>query len=319
MIKTPRNQFPPLPVMHTFEDVLRMVKETSDSFYMTAFILECWLGQLTNYYVAEYSEKKQAKERQLQTGIGLRLFDETFQLNSPEEVQRIIECIARFAEYRDPQSQIVFRAFGCMNQDFPFPDLASMAALPAEERMERFTAHTREFFCRLCSWVEAIIHKSTHVHSWLSPVTFHPDMETREIASVGVLQRHIKTLTPEQKAYWQKHFYDLADAHSDKPKWLMLGKAMASEQTKEPHHPEVDLAVIRLWPVVIRHNWTYRELRDFLLEVLPTKQSYPCEREQDLAAYCANVLGLRKGGAKGRTKTREPLPGLDVARSLFAS
>jgi hypothetical protein len=305
--------------MHTLDDVFRVVGETGDNFYMTVFMLECWLGQLTNHYVAEYSEKKQAKDRRLQAGIGLRLFDETFRLSSPDEIQHTFECISRFAQHRDGQSQIVFQAFGCMNHDLPFPDASFFEGLPRSEVLTRMVDHTRQFFCRLCEWVEAIIHQSTHVHTWNAPVVFHPDPETREIASVGLLQRRFKALSPESQAYWKKHFDDVAAAHGDKPKWLMLGKAMASEDTKEPHHPDVDRAIILLWPLMKQHNWTYRDLITVLADVLPKYRGYPCEREQDLAAYCPNVLGLRKTGRAGRSKSANELQGLAVARAIFSS
>jgi hypothetical protein len=49
--------------------------------------------------------------------------------------------------------------------------------------------------------------------------------------------------------------------------------------------------------------------------VAPATLGYPCEREQDLAAYCANVLGLRKGW-KGKSAAQGGPPGADVARAL---
>lgn len=206
-----------------------------------------------------------------------------------------------------------------MNRDMPFPDVAELIALPKQEQLTRMAAHTRAFFCRLCDWVEAIIHQSTHVQTWNAPIVFHPDPETREIASVGLLQRHFKALSPESKSYWQKHFDDIAEAHADKPKWLMLGKAMASVDTKQPHHPEVDQAIILLWPLMQKHNWTYRDLIMVLAEVLPKRRGYPCDREQSIAAYCPNVLGLRKTGPAGRSQRKGDPSGLDVARAIFSS
>ena len=39
---------------------------------------------------------------------------------------------------------------------------------------------------------------------------------------------------------------------------------------------------------------------------------YPCGREQDLAAYCVNVLGLRKPGKGASAKNGHP-EGYDIA------
>ncbi len=305
--------------MHSLDDVIRTVGETGDNFYMTAFMLEAWLGRITNHYMAAYSEHKQAKDRNLQQGFARQSFDDIFKLETPDEVHHVFASIARFAEHRDAQPQIVFRAFGCMNIDFPFPSQDSFAHLPPLQRMEAMTAHARAFFSRLADWVEADIHLQTHVHTWNAPHVFDPDPVAREIASVGLLQRHYAGLSPESKAYWRKHFEDLATEHGSSPHWIKMGEAMANEASREPHHPEIDQAVIRLWPLVSRHNWTYRDLMTVLHEVLPTKQGYPCDGEQALATYCSNVLGLRKGGKGGRSVVKGELPGLGAARAIYSS
>lgn len=311
-------EFPPLPFMDTMDDALRISGETQDNFYVTVFMLEAWLGRITCHIVAEYSEKKQAKDRRLQKGVAKRYYNEMFGHTQDDEIRHIFAHVVRFAEHDDSQSEIIFKVFGMLGADMPFAAWPDPSTLARESFVREGVLQVRQFLDRMCDWVEAQIHRDTHVHTWLSPVSFHPDPETREIACVGVLQRNYPKLDEAAQKRWRAHYEDLAKRHADSAKWKMMGKAMASEETKEPHHPKVDQIVILLWPLVKRHNWTYRELMIVVGEVLPDHRGYPCDREQDLATYCANVLGLRKGKTN-RPPRRKVIPGLDVARKIFLS
>lgn len=91
---------------------------------------------------------------------------------------------------------------------------------------------------------------------------------------------------------------------------------MASESTRHWNYQDLDTAVISIWPLVKKHNWTYRDLMEFLTSQKLHSKSYPCEREQDLAAYCSNVLGLRKSG-QGKTAVNGRPAGYEVAVRLF--
>ena len=91
---------------------------------------------------------------------------------------------------------------------------------------------------------------------------------------------------------------------------------MAARETRHWNYPEVDAAVICLWPLVKRYHWTYRDLLNVMLEGDPQLRRYPCQRVEDLATYCANVLGLRKT-AQGKTSKKGRPQGCEVARRLF--
>lgn len=313
-----RLNFPPMPFMETMDDAIRICGETQDNFYVTAFMLECWLGRVTCHVVAEYSEKKQAKDRRLQKGTARRYFKQTFGHAQDNEIHHLFTQVIRFAEFDDPQSEVIFKIFAMMGADMPTEAWIKQGDLPRKEFLEQGVQHMRDWLERMCDWVEAQIHRDVHVHTWLSPVSFHPDADTRELANVGVLQRNYSNLDEAAQRRWRAHYEHLAAEHKNSPKWKMMGIAMASDEKKEPHHPKVDQLTILLWPLVTRHNWSYRELMTVLLELLPDQRGYPCGREQDLAAYCANVLGLRKGKTD-RPPRRKEVPGIEVARKLYGS
>jgi len=119
------------------------------------------------------------------------------------------------------------------------------------------------------------------------------------------------------KAWWEWHHSEAAERFKDSPKWPTLGKIMAAPLREDNRPAGVDEIVICLWPLVKRHNWTYRDLMTVVRKVLPTPHRYPLEREQDLAAYCPNVLGLRKPpGQPGKSSRDGCPPGSEVALKL---
>ncbi len=87
-------------------------------------------------------------------------------------------------------------------------------------------------------------------------------------------------------------------------------------------YPEIDSVVIAFWPLVQRFNWTYHDL----LEVLRLPNSplylhnrigkYPVSTEQEFAAHCRNIVGLRKRG-KGKSTAIALLKGHEIAVRLF--
>jgi hypothetical protein len=80
-------------------------------------------------------------------------------------------------------------------------------------------------------------------------------------------------------------------------------------------HPELDEAVISLWPLVQRHNWTFGDLLGVLRDVLPNSDIYPCQNERNLATYCAFTLRLRRFG-HGKTARDSRPPGYELALRL---
>jgi hypothetical protein len=90
---------------------------------------------------------------------------------------------------------------------------------------------------------------------------------------------------------------------------------MSSDSNRVWTYRELDTAIISLWPLVRRHNWTYRDLLEMVRPALIRPDAYPCDREQDFATYCNNVLGLRKSGHGTTAKDGKPV-GWEVARRI---
>lgn len=301
----------PLPLMKSIEDAVALCHKEQDNFYVTAFMIEAWLGSLILDTVAEYAEKKSAVDRRLQTGRARQLFEEIFGHVGDEEFPHLFLAFCRFGEYDDPQSETLLRAFALLSFEEPPPE--SLPSNPTREVILALVAAGRRRVARLCDWIEAIVHWQVHEFSYLSPVSFDPDPQKRELAALGVNQRCFAHLDDFGKAWWFWHHGEAAEEFKNSPKWSVLGQAMASEKTRTQKYPQLDEVVIACWPVVKKHNWTYRDLLNLLLAVLPTKDAYPLQREHDLATYCNNVLGLRKQTGDGSTAKDGKPTGFDVA------
>lgn len=306
----------PLPFMKTMDDALAVCARENDNFYVTAFLIEAWLGDVTLQTVAQYAERKSAKNRKLQQGLAAECFASAFGNVPDAEFHHVFSSLLRFAEYDDSQSRTLLDAFWVMSLEHPHESWPRLTPPMDAQQIAGAITFMRGIVHRLCEWVEAIIHAQTHYFSHHAPVAFDPDPENRELAILGVQQRHFPGMSEFQKAWWEWHHGEAADRLTDPSKWSMVGKAMTDDSITHQSYPALDDCIIRLWPLVRRHDWTYRDLMNVIRSVAPGPLRYPCEREQDLATYCNNVLALRKKSKQGRSDPNGTPPGYEVARAM---
>ncbi|MFM2197389.1 MAG: hypothetical protein RLZZ505_821 [Verrucomicrobiota bacterium] len=304
--------------MKTMDDALAVSQRENDNFYVTAFMIEAWLGDLTCRTVAQYAEHRNAKDRRLQQGFAAEGFEAIFGHASDAEFHHIFGSLARFGEFDDCQSRMLARAYWGMVLESPVSAWPVITPPLDDDRIAEAVAFMRSLVLRLGEWVEAVIHAQTHFFSHHAPVAFDPDPEKRELAILGIQQRHFREMSGFQKSWWEWHHGEAADRLSDPSKWTLIGKAMVDVSTTHQNYPALDECIIMLWPLVRRHHWTYRDLMNVIRSVAPIPLRYPCEREQELATYCINVLGLRKGSKKGRSDPNGTPPGYEVARAMCA-
>jgi hypothetical protein len=305
----------PLPFMKTMEDAMDVCQRENDNFYLTAFMIECWLGDVTCGTVEQYAERKSAKNRKLQQGLAVESFAALFGHVSDAEFHDLFSSLKRFAEFDDSQSRTLARAYWTMTLEFPVATWPVPSSPFDANQLAGITAFMRGIVHRLGEWVEAITHAHMHFLSHHAPLAFDADPEKRELALLGFQQRRYPVMSDFEKAWWKWHHGEAAERLSDPAHWTMVGKGMADESTRHQSYPALDDCIIMLWPLVRRHQWTYRDLMNVIRDVAPVPMRYPCEREQDLASYCNNVLGLRKR-SKGKTDPEGTPPGFKVARAM---
>jgi hypothetical protein len=303
--------------MKSIAEAKALCEEKQDPFYLWAFMLGVWLGGVVMEAAAEYAEKKNAKERAMQKGQAWLGFQDVFGHAKDEEFPHIWECLLRFAEYDNVRAQMLRHALVPLSYehdcygDYIGPKTMDVAKRPAEGlRLMRRSLQ------RWCDWLDARSHFDTHASWHLASVMFDPDSEKRELAALGVGQRAFASLSDFSKKWWEWHHGETSVRFQDSPKWPTLGLAMAERKERTWNQPGLDSLVIAIWPLLKLHNWTYRELRSVVRMILPAPHRYPLESDQDFSSYCPNVLGLRKSGAKGRSRRSEHPRGWEVAVKL---
>ena len=304
--------------MKSVEDAMVLSKNEGDSFYVRAFFIEAWLGELTLEAAAEYAEKKQAKDRAMQTGQAWRGFLELFGHARDDEIDRLLNSLFRFADYEHILSQILLQAsIPLATENDCYGDFIGPNILNVPMESEKLVALMRRSIERWCDWIDSAIHCYTHVHYHVQPESFDFDPEKRELIALGGLQRDFPKLDHLVKAQWEYYHREAAERFKDSPKWTAVGKLMSIPLRIDVIPADVDRIVILLWPLMKRHNWTYRDLMRIIRGLLPPPSRYPLGCEQDLAAHCSNVLGLRKqNGPAGKSSPDGKPPGYEVAIRL---
>jgi hypothetical protein len=311
-----------LPPMKSVEDASATSKKQRDPFYLNAFMFQAWLGDLIVQAAAEYAEKKNPKDRLIQSGQAWQGFQKLFGHVEDQHLPSLLEHLFRFAECDDPMSALLQQAiFPLSIEDQCTGEYFAGASFNVDDRSsaglsKSEAAKAKRSLARRCDWLDALIHFRTHQQWHLAPETFDMDPDKRELAALGVTQRHLGQLDESARARWVANLADAADRFKDSPKWMTLGRAMSASTDLPWPYAEVDAVVIGLWPLVKQYNWTYRDLLNVIRPGLQRPDAYPCDTDQNFATYCGNVMGLRKTG-RGRTaKTGKP-KGHDIALGLL--
>jgi hypothetical protein len=327
----------PFPLLVTVDDARALATKERDNFYPVAFLLRSWLALLLVDSMAEYAEKKNATDRCLQNGQAWRSFQKIFAgLDDPAFVG-LFSALCRLTSYEDPMARILSQALDMLslehessgdyfgvNTPGPWsgehsgaPTPANRPSKPPETDLSALPQLLRRRSVeRLCDWIDAEIHLGTHRYWHNAPACFDPDPDKRELAVLGDTQRQFVSQTASTQALWHHVHNELAHYLGASPKWPAVGRAMASAQPRPWPYREVDTAAISLWPLLKRHNWTYRDLMNAVRSVISRPNAYPCQREQDFTVHCRTVLGLRKTTRGKSAKAARP-PGYAVALRLF--
>jgi hypothetical protein len=316
-----------LPIMKTLKDAVAFAEKEHDQFYVTAFHLQSWLSSVLVRTIAEYAEKKNPRGRTLQNGESWTAFLQAFDSPPSDRFRSLLGCLFRFCKNSVSSANSLLHALTPLvhehnlSHDYFGPETTASATQGREGN-----ELARRTIVRWCDWLDAAIHLRVHRYWHRAPSAFDPDPETRKLAMLGDTQYYVGKLDERAKACWLHDFTDAADQFKDSPKWAAFARAMAAASAVNGNgsnkfparpwlYPGVDTLVIALWPLLKKHNWTYRDLLNTIRPALKRPKAYPSDREQDFATYCTNVLGLRKTGKGVSAKNGRP-HGHEIAERL---
>lgn len=287
-----------LPAFKTGEECIAYCKEKGDNFYLTAFMLEAWIGITICKTVEQYAEHKSG-DRRLQTGRGWEAWQSVFGEAAPQEWSHIFEAMARYISCDTNEAEIVSRMINCiaLEDKHAEPVLFQTHLAQWKRKLPPLavsTSKARYVFQRMSEWLEAILHWRAHWMSTRAPITNQPTEERRELAQLGIMQSGFAGLSEHSKEWWKFRHEELAKQFHGKSDWLLVGKAQSFEKWGELRQPAVDELTIHWWPLLTRYRWTDRDMRRLLRRVVPHPDSYPLREDKEFADYRNKALGLIK-------------------------
>jgi hypothetical protein len=252
----------------------------------------------------------------MQFGQAQRGFLQVFGNTTDSEFQSLLNNCHRFTGYDDPLAEILFQAVVPHSIEHECAgDFSGARAMDRSRRPREAFALIRQSVERWCDWVDAVIHLQTHVLWHLAPHCFAPGRDRRDWAAFGIHRWFAGQLSDPRKLKLSARNFAATPSYADAAARQRLAPNLASQPRRTWPHPELDEAVISLWPLLQRHNWTYGDLLAVLRDVLSDPNVYPCESERNLATYCAFVLRLRKFG-HGKTVRENRPAGYELALRL---
>jgi len=271
-------------------------------------LIHAWVSQLMLEASGLYVSRQNARSMPMQTGQALLGFLQIFGNVKDEELHRLIQSLHRFTESDDPLAVVLFKALVNLSTEHDsHGDFVGVRAPDITERPRSAAIWMRESLERWCDWIDSVIHLQTHSQWHLAPECFDPDPAKREATTRAINQRYLAQMRRLGMADWRSQASDTTQVCKEMPAWQMLPPPAISQPQRPWPHPELDEAIITLWPLVKRHNWSYTDLLSVLRDLVDSTDAYPSQNESNLATYCTRALHLRKAWLGKTAKMDRPV------------
>ena len=288
-------------------DVEALASAEDDHFSFDALMIHAWLSQLLDEAIEVYVSRKNSKFLGMQGGQAQRGFLRIFGHTQDDEFHQLAQSMHRFTTCEDPLAVILFRALDAVSAEHEAQgDFIGKRAIDGAARPVEAVRWMRESMDRWFEWVDAFVHVQTHAQWHLAPECFDADTAKREVAIQAMKKRRMEQFFSSRRANWQSPGVNTTRFYRELPLWQVLPQTKISEPQRPWPHPEMDEAIISLWPLVRRHHWTFADLLTVLQDLLPEPDAYPSQGERNMATYCLHSLRLRKTGHGKTAKTDRP-------------
>src|SRR5436309_643850 len=127
-----------LPILKSMAEAVALSKKEKDNFYIVLLHIQRWLALLNKETVAEYAEKKNPRERALQTGAAWRGFCRAFGELPDAQFCFLFTSMARLTAYDDPVARCLVQARFALtvehdcSGDYFGPKTPGLSSQPAE-------------------------------------------------------------------------------------------------------------------------------------------------------------------------------------------
>jgi hypothetical protein len=286
-----------LPLMNSIEEAAKLNVRHRTTFYVSAYLFQCWICQLTLDNVAQLAEKPDPKQRSFQTGEAWRGFLHLFGKADDSEFATVFEHLMQFGDYDDPMAAHVLDAAAALSIEHEITGefLGNHTPRAMAEEPQKLLALIRSTTMRLCDWLDALLHFHALQEWHLMPDCFDPDPQKRELAYLAINRQNFDSMSERSQVHWLTHMADTALELKKSPKWEVYRQRAAAPAPRPRPWPteRLDQVLVRLWPVLKRYDWSSAHLLCVLRRILKSAELGPCIDESALIAYCANDLSLR--------------------------
>jgi hypothetical protein len=332
----PQSKKAPFPIFATREEAQAYSKQVGDAYFEIAYCIEWALNDCAKKMRDQYAATpKTAPKPKMQTGLVRALLCPENSKAPPESYAVLLKASIRFASEETGQGhnlRLALNRFDCERQfeveaigqqvrkfvaskglslRHPPEDLLTQIALGNADNAERV-------LLRLCDWLESRLHFVTHRAWYNCPDSFSDDPDTRHLADLGMAERCLAKMSERDSEIFHCLLDRAAAKHgNDMKKWAIIGKVHHDPEPRIWTHPKVDRLLIAVWPLVLRHNWTYPDLLKVTRKLLSDDgHHYPLDTAHNLKVHCRMTCGLTKT-AKGKSSDDFPA-GWPVAERLFS-
>jgi hypothetical protein len=315
----------PFPTFRSPAEAEAYSERTGDAYFEICYHLEGRLNLCAQKLHDLYAGVVKGTRPRMQTGVVRDFVCPDGWPKHPRTLISILLSLQRYSHEKTCHAHTIARAIRALefeNQlDTAHQDPVFNTAT-SEPRTAADTHLARNTLLRLCDWIESNLHFLTHRSWYHCPDSFEADPETSHLANIGFIQRHLANLSERDRRRWAEIHERSATQHQSNIKvWSTVGRVQHDPRPRTWTHPDVDERVIRLWPLMARHNWTYTDLLKVLDALLPPcgheDRRYPLDSEGNLKMHCRSICGLAKN-QKGKTAEKMP-EGFSVAQLLFSA
>jgi hypothetical protein len=307
--------------MHTIQDAAKLNQQECTTFYVSAFLFQCWICELSLANSAQVAQQPDPAKRSFQSGQAWRGFQKVFGRASDAELPNIFNDLMQFGECDDPiAAHILHSAFPLsVEHELTGEFIGSHTPPPLPNQLGRAAALIRSTIIRLCDWLDSALHLRLLQEWHIMPDRFDPDPQKRELASLAIGHRHFDHMDQNARLHFLNHLADAALEQKNSPNWGAF-RRMSSSPTPNPRPwptEHLDVAIIRLWPLVIRYRWPAAGLLETLRKTLQPADLAPCPDPAALVHYCNHSLSLRWSQNENQAPSTLHPASLNIARRLL--
>jgi hypothetical protein len=313
---------PTLPTMHTVQDAIDVCQREKSNFFLSAFMFQGCVHKLSLDCVAQLAEQPDPAKRRFQTGQARQEFAKRLGGAPDGEFAQLAGHLWSFALHDDQAATQLLEAGSCVEAEHQCTGdfLGSKVPASAMNDRQKHITLIRDTVNRHADWLDAIQHLRAYAEWHFLPEAFDPDPAKRELFYLGLNQHRFDKMNEASQAHYLNHMSDFIEENGGSAAWDTFRKASSGKLAQPRPWPtqDLDLTIIKFWPLVTRYDWSGMEFLLVLKDCLSASSLAPLPTAPTLMHHCDSILSLRHDSLQ-KNSVRHEIPGRSVALRLRAT